>query len=93
MTKLAVWLLAGLAVGVGGCGVEEVAGTLGVAREGDPCKDQGKYACERTGDVERELICADGAFEVSQECPGGCVLEEHDGKTLLQCLDADNLPK
>jgi hypothetical protein len=93
MAKWWTGLAVCVALAAGGCGVEEVAGTLGVARVGDPCKDFGKYACDREGEVERELICAEGAFEVSQECPGGCTLEEQDGKTLLECLGEDGLPK
>lgn len=71
------------------CTVEEVAGAIGKARENDPCKEEGKYACEQSGEMERELLCTDGRFEVSQECPGGCKLEVVEDKTLLQCYGED----
>lgn len=76
-----------------GCDVQEVPGAIGKARENDPCKEEGKYACEQSGDPERELVCTDGRFEVSQECPGGCMVEEVQDKTLLQCYGQDGQPK
>ena len=89
-------ILTMLALGVGistsgGCGVQQVEGDLGVAREGDPCAKEDTYACTRA--LDAELKCTDGVFALTQECPGGCELEKVEEQTLLQCLDVDGNPR
>jgi hypothetical protein len=90
MKRVIVWV-GMLVVLVSGCSVKEVEGELGVAREGDPCAKEQTYACTRAFDAE--LVCDDGEFVLSQECPGGCTLENVDSATLLQCLGEDGEPK
>lgn len=93
MKKLSSLLAVCTLLSLVACAVEEVPGAIGKARLDDPCKEEGKYACDNSGDVDRELVCTDSRFEVSQECPGGCKLEEVEDKTLLSCYDEAGVPK
>ena len=76
---------------LGGCTVVEVPGTPGEAEEGDPCVEQGSYAC--APDQIVELVCEEGWFVFSQECAGGCTVEsDPDGNAELLCAPGHSDP-
>jgi len=64
----------------------------GIASIGDPCAENGSYACTEKGGME--LICENGWFRESQPCEGGCeIIENNDGEDVLLCQDIFGTPK